>query len=364
MSASRHYVHFISAGSLVVTLTAPAAGATVVSASPLITWTFTGGSGVQSAYRVAVYSDAAGTVNVYDSGYVASGVLSMNIPPGVLGTGVTLYIRVQVVDNNGAQGESALTNFVTAFATSVNVLGLAAKAVGTICTRSQDSLPTVRLTWTQVVPGAGEVFSKYQVKRRSGGSGSWTVLAEITVVGTLTWTDYAPAPWVPYQYAVTWTATTGASTLVSAEQTNTIVTMDFDFAWVHSTSDPTKAIRLDAWDFRTEVVDSVNFDSLWGRQRPAARIGDTAYQKVTISLHERPLLGVPVQPTASWNAKWQAILELQAHQRTAGAVLCFRHGRGQQRFFGALIAAAHSVSQKAGSPALQMVETDYTEAVA
>lgn len=353
MSASRHFVHFIGAGVLNVAITAPTSGSTVISATPLVTWSFTGGSGVQSAYRLAVYSDAAGTVNVYDSSYVASAVQQANIPVGVLQTGVTYYVRVQVVDSAGAQGQSVLVDFITAFATSGNVLGLRAGPFGTRCI-APDDLPRVRLTWTQVVPGAGETFVRYDVRRSEDGGATWITLAQLSTIGTTEWTDDQANGWTQYNYAVVYVATSGASTLISAEQVNIWAMLDFDHAWLHALDDPADRVRLDGWAFAEETADSLTFDELWGLNGPRPRIGDRSYRRLSATLADRLLRDRQIA----------LVRALQTAQRDRGTLLCFRHGRSRERLFCSLVAPRYAVAQKTGAISIQLVENDYTEAVA
>lgn len=345
MPTARHYVHFLGLGSLAVVTLSPASGATITTVTPTLTWAFSSGSGVQSAYRVAIYSDAAGTVNVYDSGWVANAVLSHTMIGGLLSSDTTYYWRVAVVDTSGNQGESALSSFFTAFATALNIAGLRVAGMGG-CETEQSFLPHAVVSWTQIVPPGAETFVKYQIRRRSNG-GAWEVLGEVTTITTTTFTDWTPAGWTPYQYAVVYYATSGVSTLISAVMPKTVV-LQYDFAWLHAVDDPQYAVRLESFEFAIDVADSVALDLLWARALPVSRIGAQNYRRISVTLSERPLR----------DPRWAALRALQQHQIDTGTILCFRHGRSRETMFCAMQSLKASNHQRTQNPAVQLIEID------
>lgn len=351
MPTIRHYAHFTGAGALEVDIDTPADGATVTTVAPTIVWTFTGGA-TQSGRRIAIFSDAAASVLVYDSGWVSTAAQSAALAGGLLESGRTYYLRVAVIDTLGAQGESALTRFLTAFATSVDITNLRLATIGA-CGTPQDVLPRITLTWRQIVPGAGETFVKYQIRRRVDG-GAWEAIGEITAVGTVTFTDYTPAGWTPYQYAVVWYAAFGASSILVSAVHASVAMLTYDFAWLHSTSDPTKAVRLESYEWSIDIVDSVSVDAIWGQKLPVTRVGGQLYRRVSVTLAER----------LARDARAAALAALQQHQVDTGATLCFRHGRSRERMFCAVSSVKGRLGQKTRSASMMLVEAQHEESVA
>lgn len=347
---SRHYVHFIGAGVLTVTVTAPLNGATVTNAEMVVTWSYSGGA-AQRAYKVTVFTDVGLTTSIYTSGWVVSSAATATIPAGSVPNASTLYLRVDVQDTNGAEGSSSAVMFTTNFATSSNVLNVRAQAIG--CEDPQ-SLPLVRLTWTQIVPAGGETFVRYVVQRKAAGEAAWTAVALITSVGTTAYVDYQAQPGVTYYYSVLWIASSGANMLISNAQANITAHLTFDFSWLHDVSDPTKAVRLDALSMSEELVQSVVLQETWGRSAPSALIGEADFSRFSISLSPH-LLNIPTQ--------WTMIRALLVRQRDYGSIFCLRLGASNQRFFCTLSTVSRDYQLRSSEASIDLTEVYYEEAV-
>lgn len=105
-----------------VTITAPTGAVTTHGFTA--TWVF-GGAETQQSYRARVYSDAAGTALVYDSGTVASATKSHTMPSsGYFNNSTTYYLKLSCVDTLGIPGDSAFEDFNTAWTPPTQIAGL------------------------------------------------------------------------------------------------------------------------------------------------------------------------------------------------------------------------------------------------
>lgn len=348
-STSRHYVHFIGAGTLTVALTDPSEAEIVTLAQFPVTWTYAGGT-TQRAYRVVIYSDAAATNIVYDSNWIVSSTASHTVPSGAIPNGGTFYLRATVQDINGAEGSSAVQSFSTSYVTSSNVLNVRAAAIG--CEDPQ-SLPLVRVTWSQIVPAGGESFVQYMVQRRAAGETTWTRLSTLTTIGTTSYIDYTAQPGVTYYYSVVWIASSGVNYLLSNAQANVTAHLAFDWAWLHVLDDPTKAVRLDALEMSENLVQSISLQETWGRHAPSALIGEANYSTFSIPLSTQ-VLRTPTQ--------WNMLRTILDYQRDSGSILCLRLGRSQQRFFCTLMNPSRNYTLVSSDASIELSEVYYEEA--
>lgn len=347
------YVHFLSAGLITVTVTEPDPGDVITDSAPLITWSISGGTGIQQAYRVTVFADAARTSVIYRSAWTVGADGEHTIPAGYLPNMATLYLDVEASDTAGAQGRSALVTFTTDFATSVNVTGVRAIALGGSCGDPRQ-LPHAVITWTQIVPGAGETFVRYLVLRREPDEAVWTIIASVSGVATTRYVDANAAPWIEYDYAVVWLASSGSVTLTSRVQTGVHTRLEFDHAWLHSVANPLLSpVRLDGWTFSQSLVEAISTDQVWGSSAPVATVGEADYAKWHADLHPQ-LLRDPSQ----W-LKLRALLVRQA----AGEQLCFRQGRSRERAFCAVLTQGRAIGQVQSVTSLDLTEVAYSESL-
>lgn len=348
--SSRHYIHFLQAGTLGITVTAPTSGGTVTTAGPVVTWTVAGGTGIQASYRVFVFADAAGTQLVYDSGWVTSNVLQHTIITGALLNGHTYYLRVISTDSDGAQGESDFVDFTTDIATSVDVSGVTLRKIDG-CTDPR-SLPRVELRWTQVTPGAGETFVEYRILRREPDSDVWVAVGTVDDVATTRYRDYNAAPGIMYEYSVVWVASTLSGDLIS-DVAGQFAELIFDHAWLHDVNDPEAYhVRLDATQFKLKEHSDTTFQSVWGRPQPSAVFGEEHYFEVDVELLPQPL---------KTHKQWDKLSTILTRQRENASTLCYRHGESETRLFCALSPRTRDVAQVVSTATVTLTETYYEE---
>jgi len=337
-----------------VTIVTPAQAAVLTSAAVDVTWTFS--PGVQATFRVEAL--LAGVV-VYDSGIVSTATQAHTIPEGFLETGNAYVIRVTVTttDLNTGQGE---VNVTTAFAPSVNVTGLVLEALGDKCDLPANGgleLPGIKVSWAEVVPGAGETFVRYSVWRRDAGQSDtdYVRIASITAVATVTFTDRCVTPYTTHEYAVTWTALDGADTLVSIKQDPPpFERVENDFVYVHPEDDPATFFTFFSLRSSQEVEQQHREVPLWGRQQPTEFVGEQEFSRLRLE-------GLP---DLHRGALWDALTAVVALQRTAGSVLCVRVGFAGQRFFMNTTRQSRENAQKTYEPRLDLVEVFFDESVA
>lgn len=322
----------------------PAPGQSLTDANVTVTWSLS--PGVQSDYRVRVYSLA--NALLYDSGVIASPTQA-HVIPAVLPSPTTVQIRVDVTTTTLSTASATVIVF-TNFATAVNVTGLRL-AVMDQCV-DPTILPAIVLRWNQVSPGAGETFIQYDVRRRVAGDTEFQRIAIVEGLGTLTYRDTRAAPGVAYEYAVVYEATSGATTLISTNQSPAVVgQLAFDFNFLHDPVDELFA-RVDGWEIDVNVVQDVKYVQPWGRPLPTAHVGETFGHEIAMRLHPRLLR----------EGQWATLQTLLARQQQ-GRVLCLRLGRAEERYFVTVARAQKNQSQKTYAASLNLVETNYDEAV-
>lgn len=316
----------VAAGATVTTPN-PTSCPTITTAAMVIEWTMPLGA---NGFRVVIYSDNSGTGDVlYDSGYVGSSATTHTVPVGKLPAPATgLYLRLTVTDANGQTTVGDLICFNTSFPTSVNVAGVAARAVGDGCD-SPVSLPGIRVTWLQVTPGGSETFLTYDVRRRRAGATLWESIATLGIVSTLFYVDHNVLAGQIYEYSVVWRATQGASTLQSADTAAVTAKSTFEFAWLHTGSlqsnDPNfEHVRLESWQADTQLMQEAHYTQPWGRSLPNVYIGQALGHRISVPLHPRLLTD---------GARWSRLLGMVELQRDQGVLLCLRFGRAKLMYY-------------------------------
>ena len=117
------------ANAVIMAITTPSVGGVATASNLAVVWSFTGGSGVQANYRVRLYASDGSTL-LYDSGVIASALLTHTIPSGVIHNGEAYYVQVTGEDTLGLDGASAQVPFIAVFTPPASVTGLAAVAIG------------------------------------------------------------------------------------------------------------------------------------------------------------------------------------------------------------------------------------------
>lgn len=127
----RTVAFIVLASNVLVTVTAPTASQVLLVPEFTVSWTLSGGTGVQNDRQVKVY-ESDGTTVLYDSGVVATAVQTVDLGLEVgLRTGRTYYVDVTLHDTSGTPllGTSSKTLFTTAWTPPPTITGLRAVAI-------------------------------------------------------------------------------------------------------------------------------------------------------------------------------------------------------------------------------------------
>lgn len=195
-----------------VTVSSPADGATVTTASLTVSWT----ASAQAKYQVIVYADGT-TTTVYDSGLITSTATSHAIPSGYLRNNTSYDLKVRVQDSTPLDGYSAIVNITVAFTPPTAVANFQATPVQI----GFDPFATaIRLTWDQTSYSA-PTFVNYTITRSADGGPDEAeiILTRITAPGTVAFVDYTPCSGYGYTYGIAVTTLTGVDELESTPVT-------------------------------------------------------------------------------------------------------------------------------------------------
>jgi hypothetical protein len=334
----------------------PAAGCPTITSSELtVTWSLT--SGTQVAYRVQVFTDAAGTVQLYDSGLVGTTLTAHQIPAGILTSPSMLYLRITVTNSGGVSIASSLICFQTSFNTGANVSGISAVEIGGC--DAADVLPGIIVRWSRITPAGGETFSEYEIRRREVGESIWSRVAVVTSQDAIAYIDYNVRSGQRYQYSVVYRAASGASTLQSTDAaTPPIRSVVFDHAWLHTAnlqSDDADftALRIDTYKPVDRVEQETKFVQPWGRDTPTVYTSQALYDQIDVPLLPQLL---------SDRARWEALRTMARLQRDRSAIMCARFGRAGDLFYVTLADLNRTHDQKTYTATLKLVETFWEDA--
>lgn len=331
-------------------ITSPTASEVISITNPTIQWTLVGGT--QQSFQVQIAFDDDFDVLAYDSGTVASGTLAHTVPPGSILDGQTYHVRVILTDTTGLQIISESVQFTTDFPTSQDVENVTTTLFG--LNDCDESLPAVRVRWDQVVPGAGETFVEYDIRRRIAGETVYTRIAIIETVSVVFYDDYSVEPGTTYEYSILWQADTVGGRLQSADQDPPqSAYLVFDYAWLHEFDNPVYHVRLPAYAVQITPVQGIVFNRAWGRPQPTAFVGEAFHR--TIGITTLPQMR---RSRALWTMM-QAIMQRQA---TVGSVLVLRVGVDRARFFCHIASGGYSpVNEIQYEQSVQLQEVFYDE---
>lgn len=355
MSTRSHIHRWLSSGLLEVTITSPTEAQVVTTAAPTISWTFSPGS--QTNRRVRIYADALLTTLQHDSGVLGTSTQSYTVPAGSIFNGQTYYAIVDITTTTGIPGQSDVRSFSTSFVPSVQVTGLTTQMLGSGCNQvgAPTMLPRVRLRWTQVVPGGGETFVRYEIHRRIGGETAWTTIAHVAAVATVTYDDATAEPFEVYEYSVVWVATAAGFTLISNETSPPVQGyIEFDHIWLHDVDEIASSVRLHSFSVREDINQEQEYLRSWGRQREAVHIG--SQQSASISIDGSAL-------RAKDPIEWRKLQALLTRQRTSASVLCLRYGIPRMKYYVVLSTLGRSIGQGEQTQSITLREIQHEEAV-
>lgn len=230
------------------TITVPATdGATVATSSLTAQWTTSDPEGEgQSAYQVRL-TDAS-DVELWTSGKVTSAGLAQTI--GYTLVNATNYkVKVTVWDAKDVASAEVVRTFVTSFT---------APATPTItATPNADQFPPyISVTVTNPTPGGSQpAVNDNTIQRSADGGATWTTMGTCSNNGTFT--DYAPASGIAYQYRAVANGANGTTSTSTAK----VGSITREHSWFVPKDTPSSAIPF-AW----------NRESSWQHDREATEI--------------------------------------------------------------------------------------------
>lgn len=225
------------------------------------------------------------------------------------------------------------------------------------------ALPGNVLQWDAVVPGPGQTFVQYNVKRRRAAhsdafgrtvpAGPYVRIA-VRDITARAYADHHTGSGVRYEYAVTWTADVSGDVLESEEQEPPVAG---EVAWrggfIHDPADPAVYAPVLAREVGVEQHQQQTTLRARGRREDTVFVGEgfgRAYEVGVIptQIHDR----VPYE-------RLRAMLDRQF----AGATYCLRLGHSGEVVFGRLDALRRQDRTGLSLPAVRFHETHYAEAV-
>lgn len=307
---------FTFADGPVVTVTSPADGATVATASLTVSWTATD----QVKYQIRLYEDNGSTL-VYDSGLVTSALQSRDIPSGYLRNNTSYDLVVSVTNSAPLVGSSSIVNIAVSFTPADTVENFQVNPVSI----GLDPFDTaIRLTWDQTAYSAPE-FQEYIIYRSAGGGPDATriILARITSPSIVQFIDYTPASGYEYTYEITVSIVTGVDSLESdpVEGTATVTLLGTVLTLVGNGGTYRSCLlNVRERDFDRQMQEAVyqspNF-SKPVRVRSLARYWNGSYEGAMVA-----------NTAASALLRWNELDELDAQQ----GICCIRDNVQRKRF--------------------------------
>jgi hypothetical protein len=187
-------------------------GATLTQSNYLLKWSI---SVNESQKRVIIYA-ASSTTIVYDSGWLTGSGTTLSqhsIPAGYIKNATSYDLVIKVQDSLAVEGTSSTISFSVAF-TQPGPIFPTAQA---ITIGSNPWASAIQISW---LDSKDARFTQYIIRRsaESGPDDESIIIARITDVLTVNFTDYHPVSGVQYTYAVTQVCTQDGSLLESATE--------------------------------------------------------------------------------------------------------------------------------------------------
>jgi hypothetical protein len=166
----------------------------------------------ESQKRVVIYTASTTTI-IYDSGWLTgsgSTLSQISIPAGYLKDGGSYDLVVKVQDVLAIEGTSATVSFTVAFTKPAEIYTSAAA----ITVGSNPWASAIQVQW---LDSKDARFTQYIVRRKAitGDDLTEIIIARISSVSTVAFTDYHPVSGVQYRYSVTQVCTQDGSLLES-----------------------------------------------------------------------------------------------------------------------------------------------------
>ncbi len=186
-----------------------------------------------------------------------------------------------------------------------------------------DTLPAVRVNWSQITPGGGETFVQYNIYRRpeNGAAEDWVRIGIVSAIATVSYTDYH-TPGIVVEYAVTWTAVVSGDSLESSFPSPVDGSVTMRDCWVHAKNDTSKVSQLTQQSVTIQETLAIRFVQPWNRRAPTAHVG------------KKQSAVIQVTASDTWHdnrAMWDELLAVITEQIANADIMVVRH-RGETYF--------------------------------
>lgn len=189
------------------------------------------------------------------------------------------------------------------------------------------TLPYNHLQWIQVVPGDGETFIRYNIKRDGERLVRPTVQVDaLNTITTVEFKDFLATPNVQHEYTLTWTADIGGGIVVESSPSTLQATLAYMPLTIHNVNDPSEYVILNANQYNLTPHQEQQWRRARGNDEQTVFIGQGFWR--SIEFNDRITLF-----DSSGRSKWRTIEDLFKAQRD-GTLLCARPGLQGERLIG------------------------------
>lgn len=174
-------------------IVSPASAAVLTTAIPTITWTpGTGGTKIQTAYRVII---SQGATNIFNTGWQTGTATGVTVPVGYLTNAQSYTITVYVRDNLNLEGQASIP-------VSTSWTPPASRSIAGV---NLSEFARRGFVWVTFDPTGADVdFAGFVIYRRQYGESTWTsVITSTKLTDIVGIQDYLVGSGVTYEYAMT-----------------------------------------------------------------------------------------------------------------------------------------------------------------
>lgn len=266
----------------------------------LVTWTYSGGTGAQTAYRVVLLRVSDGHVfynsgQISDPGGTARGFI---IPAGYLPYDPTTVfgVYVEATDSSPITSRSGVSQFVVAFPT--------VSPVGAASVSTDEARHRHEVSWTETSTNAAN-FAGYLVLRKIVSDlapagdpewpqverydvDAWYVVGRVDQKSTLSFHDYLVASGVRYRYAVAVVGRVngwGQTGYSARAETDEATLVHDEYSMLASAVDPRNYRMRGLFNPKHQIQDQSEFRDFlpFNRAKPLRIVSLADYQKRTFS---------------------------------------------------------------------------------
>jgi len=214
-------------------------------------------------------------------------------------------------------------------------------------------LPNMYLQWTESTEPL-TTFLYYVIKRREYGDTTWISVGKVPNRAVTFWNDYCVPAGITFEYIVLAAKDVTGEVVESDEDTATIVsgTVNFKSAFLHPVTYPGSYAELPHQSASIKSELNTALVRPFSRAKPTVHIG--------------PVDSLLISVNISWpygEQVWSTVRRVLTRQRTNGAVLCYRDGRGTRVFVGIVAHQRSDNRPQLEGNTLQLQEVEYSETI-